>query len=125
MLNAKQQLIEFGFSIILYAIAVFFSISFLTNNPNTSWSFWVSVIPVLPALMVTIAIIRRIFKLDELQQRIQLISFAISFAVVGLTTFTYGFLENVGVPHIPYVWIFPLMIATWGISNVIVARVYK
>ena len=125
MLNTKKYFIEFGLSMVLYTIAIFFSISFLANNPDTPWRIWISVLPVLPAILATIAFIRALNKLDELQQKIQLTSFAISFAAVGLATFTYGFLENVGFPHIPYVWVFPFMIATWGTTIFIVARVYK
>ncbi|WKD49273.1 hypothetical protein [Microbulbifer spongiae] len=125
MLNTKQYLIEFGLSMVLYIIAIFFSISFLVNNPHTPWKVWISLLPILPAILATIAVIRALKRLDELQQRIQMMSFAISFAIVGLITFSYGFLENAGYPHIPYVWIFPFMIATWGISTPIVASVYK
>jgi ABC-type Na+ efflux pump permease subunit len=125
MLNKKQYVTEFGASIILYTAAIFFSISFLNSNPDTSLRVWVSLLPVLPALLATIAVIRALRKLDELQQKIQLMSFASSFAIVGLSTFTYGFLENVGFPHIPYIWVFPFMIATWGLATPVVARIYK
>jgi ABC-type Na+ efflux pump permease subunit len=125
MLNKKQYATEFGSSIILYTAAILFSISFLSSNPDTPWRVWVSLLPVLPALLATIAVIRALRKLDELQQKIQLMSFASSFAIVGLSTFTYGFLENVGFPHIPYVWVFPFMIATWGLATPVVARIYK
>ena len=125
MLNTKQYLIEFGLSMVLYSVAIFFSISFLVNNPDTPWSVWISLLPIIPAMLATIAVIRALNRLDELQKRIQMMSFAISFAIVGLSTFTYGFLENVGFPHIPYVWVFPFMIATWGIATPFVASVYK
>lgn len=125
MLNKKQYAIEFGGSIVLYTAAILFSVSFLNSNPDTPWGIWVSLIPVLPALLATIAVIRALRTLDELQRKIQLMSFASSFAIVGLSTFTYGFLENVGFPHIPYLWVFPFMIATWGLTTPVVARAYK
>lgn len=125
MLNTKQYLIEFGISIILYTIAIFYSISFLSSNPDTPSKIWISLLPVIPAIMVVIAVVRGLTRLDELQQHIQIKSLAISFAVVGLTTFSYGFLENVGYPHIPYIWIFPFMIAIWGVATLIVASTYK
>jgi len=125
MLNSKQYYLEFGTSMILYAAAVVLSISILTSNPETPWAILISLLPMLPAIFATAAVIRALKKLDELQQRIQLTSFAVSFAVVGLTTFSYGFLENVGFPHIPYLWVFPFMVCTWGIATPIVARTYK
>lgn len=125
MLNTKQYIVEFGLSMILYALAIFLSISFLVSNPDSPWRVGISLLPILPATLATLAVLRALKRLDELQQRIQLMSFATSFAIVGLATFTYGFLENVGFPHIPYVWVFPFMIATWGFSTPIVARAYK
>lgn len=125
MFNRKKYLIEFGSSIFLYTGAIFLSISLLAANPNAPWRIWVSILPIVPAILATIAVVRALKRMDELQQRVQLMSFAISFAIVGLTTFTYGFLENVGFPHIPYVWIFPFMIATWGLATPVVARAYS
>lgn len=125
MLNKKQYIMEFGASMILYAVAIFFSISFLASNSESSWGVWISLLPVLPAILATIAVIRALKKLDELQQKIQLMSFASSFAIVGISTFTYGFLENVGFPPIPYLWVFPFMIITWGLATPIVAKSYK
>ena len=125
MWDTKRYLTEFGLSMVLYMVVLFFSIYFLVHYPDAPWSVWVSLLPVLPAILATVSVIRALKRLDELQQRIQLMSFAISFAIVGLVTFTYGFLENVGFPHIPYVWIFPFMIATWGLSMPLVARSYR
>ncbi len=125
MLNTKQYLLEFGSSMALYTAAIFFSFSFLAANPNSPWQIWISILPILPAIIATVAVIRAQVKLDELQQKVQLLSFAISFVIVGLTTFTYGFLENVGFPKIPFVWIFPFMIATWGIATPVIARLYQ
>lgn len=125
MFNTKHYLLGMGLSMALYAGALFFSISFLLASPESPWKVWVSLLPVLPVLLTTVVVIRALGQLDELQQRIQLQGFATSFAVVGLATFSYGFLENVGFPHIPYVWVFPFMIATWGLSTPLIARLYK
>lgn len=121
----KKYFLEFGFSMVLYVVTLFLSQSFVISHPASTWVIWVSLLPVVPAIMATVAVIRQLARFDELQQRIQFVSFAISFAIVGLGTFTYGFLENAGYPHIPYVWIFPFMIAVWGIVTFVVARVYK
>lgn len=125
MLNSKQYKIEFGLSMLVYTVAVFFSVYFLNTYPQSSWVIFVAVLPVVPAIFSTMAVIRALAQLDELQQKIQLLSFAISFAVIGLATFSYGFLQNAGFPAIPYIWIFPAMIATWGIATPLVARRFQ
>jgi len=45
--------------------------------------------------------------------------------VTGLITFSYGFLENVGFPRFPTLFVFPLMILLWGIGAGIFAGKYK
>lgn len=64
-------------------------------------------------------------RMDELQRRIQLEAFAFSFGVTGIVTFSYGLLVNVGFPPISWVWIFPLMIALWGIGAGVATRRYQ
>ena len=93
--------------------------------PESVWRIPMALLPVVPMIFCIIAVIRHLATMDELQQKVQLLSFATSFAVVGLATFTYGFLENVGAPHIPYVWVFPAMIAVWGITNPLVMKRYQ
>ncbi|MEM7692131.1 MAG: hypothetical protein AAF991_11745 [Pseudomonadota bacterium] len=125
MLNKKQYAIEFGSSMVLYSLSIFASVGFLIKHPDSPWKVWISVTPMIPAILATIAVLRALRQLDEMQRSIQMNSFAISFLIVGLVTFTYGFLENVGFPHIPFLWIFPFMIATWGICTPFVAKSYK
>ena len=55
--------------------------------------------------------------MDELQRRIQLEAFAFGFGATGFVTFSYGLLTYVGFPVISWVWIFPLMVALWGIGQ--------
>lgn len=125
MLNTQRYLIELGSSIALYAITLIVSLSFLQAYPDTPWRVLIAISPSVPALLAAVAVIRALKDLDELQQKIQLLGFACSFLIVGLVTFTYGFLENIGFPHIPYVWVFPVMIATWGLVTPLVSRVYQ
>lgn len=125
MLNTKEYYKEFGISMLLYVTAIFFSVYYLKSNPDSSIKVLITLLPVIPAIMCAIAVIRALKKLDELQQKIQILSLSVSFMIVGLATFSYGFLENIGYPHIPYVWIFPFMIATWGISTRLISRQYS
>ena len=42
-----------------------------------------------------------------------------------LIPFAYGFLENAGFPQLSYIWVFPVMIALWGIGGAIALRRYR
>ena len=70
----------------------------------------------MPVAFVILAIMRLLADSDELQQRVQLMATSFSAAVTGIITFSYGFLENVGFPKFPTFFIFPMLIAIWGIS---------
>ena len=63
--------------------------------------------------------------MDELQRRIQLEAFAFSFGVTGIVTFSYDLLTYAGFPDISWVWIFPLMIALWGIGQGVATWRYR
>lgn len=125
MLNKKRYLIEFGSSMLMYSLMLFASIWFIESYPDSEHRVWVALLPVLPAILAVIAVIRGLKQLDELQIRVQLTSFAVSFALVGLSTFTYGFLQNIGFPPLSFILIFPYMIAVWGITTPIVMRLYR
>lgn len=122
----KRYFKEFGISMGLYIVLLIGSIAVLTNFelPKAA-QIVVTLIPVIPTIFVVIAVMRALRDSDELQQKIQLQAVTFSAIVTGLITFTYGFLENVGFPHLPSLFIFPLMLALWGIGAGIFARNYQ
>src|SRR5690349_5961149 len=87
------------FSLALYAAALIVSLTLLKNGIDGPWKYVVAVLPVLPALGVPYAVIRYCQTMDELQLRIQLESLAFAFATAAIGTFTYGFLQNAGLPE--------------------------
>jgi hypothetical protein len=64
-------------------------------------------------------VVRQLRRLDELQRRIQLDALALAFMVTALVTLSYGFLENVGIPALNMVWVWPLMASVWIIGLLI------
>lgn len=42
-----------------------------------------------------------------------------------MLTFSYGFLENIGFPHLPLVWIFPAIIFFWGLGTAFFSQKYQ
>lgn len=108
---------EFGISMSVYVVAVIASITILNNFefPKIA-QIIITLIPVIPTVFVVIAIMRALRYSDELQQRIQLQAVAFSAITTGFITFSYGFLENVGFPPFPTIWVLPIMFFLWGIS---------
>jgi len=102
---------------VAYTIILIASLTALKNYEFSKfWQIVISLSPAIPVAFVILAIMRLLIDSDELQQRVQLLATSFSAAVTGLVTFSYGFLENVGFPKFPTFFIFPMLIAIWGIS---------
>lgn len=128
MVNAagKRYNREFLLAMLAYVIVVIVSVALINISPAGAW--WripLALTPVIPAIFGMIAYIRFVSRIDELQRRIQFEALAFGFGAAGILTFSYGFLENVGFPHISLLWIFPFMIALWGIGVAIASRRYQ
>ena len=70
------------------------------------------------------AIMRAIWRMDELQRRIQLDAIAISFLTTALVTFGWGFAEEAGGPRLHAFAVWPIMAVAWCIGLVIARRRY-
>lgn len=113
----KRYYKEFGISMGTYVVAVITSTMVLSNFefPQIA-QIIITLIPVIPTIFVVLAILRALRDSDELQQRIQLQAVTFSAITTGLITFSYGFLENVGFPPFPTIFVLPIMFFLWGIS---------
>jgi hypothetical protein len=123
---SKMYVKEFSLAMGAYVIAVIVSVTLINVSPNGAW--WripLALLPVLPALFGLRAYMRFFSRIDELQRRIQSEALAFGFASAGILTFSYGFLENAGLPRLSWIFVFPLMIAMWGIGAGIAARRYQ
>lgn len=76
----------------------------------------IAILPILPIFFVIIAILRKLRDSDELHQKVQSNAIAFSAVATAMITFGYGFLENVGFPKFPTIWILPMMFMLWGFS---------
>lgn len=71
------------------------------------------------------AILRGLWRMDELQRRIQYDAIAISFLGTALITFGWGFAESAGVPRLPAFAVWPIMGVLWGVGLVIARRRFR
>ncbi len=122
----KRYYKEFFISMGMYVIAVILTSSLLERlDLSKPAQIILALIPVIPTIFVIIAILRVLRDSDELFQKIQLQAIVLSAITTGLITFAYGFLENVGFPHFPTLWVLPIMFALWGISLGYFIRKYQ
>jgi hypothetical protein len=122
---ARRYLAEFGGAMTVYALVLLATAWVLNRFPDGAWRYAVAVLPVTPVILVLWAVRRSIARMDELQRRIQLEGVVLACVGTGVLTFTYGFLEGVGLPHLNWTWVLPLMFALWGIGVAVARRRYQ
>ena len=116
---------ELGTAVIAYAAVLIVSIWAINTHPRALWRYPVALLPMLPAAFALVAVVRQIGRLDELQRRIQFEALAFAFAGTALLTFSYGFVENVGFPHLNWFWVWPLMALLWMLGLALATRRYR
>jgi hypothetical protein len=117
--------IELGLALLAYMMLLIGSVTVLRGNPGASWRYEVAVVPVLPAALVVFLFVRRLAQTDELQKRIQTEAFGFALGGTALLTFTYGFLEGVGMPHLNWTFVLPLIAILWGVGTAIFTFRYR
>src|SRR5262249_9713469 len=121
----RAYVVQFSAAMVAYAVVLVVSVLLIQAHPLAWWSVPLAVAPVVPAGFGLLAFVRALSQMDELQRRIQLDAISLSFGATAILTFAYGFLENVGFPHISYIWILPLMVALWGLGGALASWRYR
>ncbi|WP_313548978.1 hypothetical protein [Pseudomonas sp.] len=118
---------ELGAALLLYSTALVASLILLRHLEGASPAVQtvVSLLPIAPAGLMCWAIVRQLRRLDEMHLRIQLEALGFAFAASALLTFSYGFLENVGFPHISWHMVWPIMGLMWMIGLRIATLRYR
>ena len=112
--ETHRYLVEFGLAMLAYLMFLVGSVTILQANPEAPWRYYVALLPVVPMVFVLLIFVRSLSRLDELQKRIHLKAFGFSLGATALVTFGYGFLEGVGLPHLNWTYVLPLMAVLWG-----------
>ena len=117
--------IEIGLSILAYMMVLVGSITVFRASPDAPWRYYVAVLPVIPTAFTLWLVIRALARLDELQKRVQLLAVGFSLAGTALLTFAYGFLEGVGMPHLNWTFVLPLMAVLWAVGAAVFTIRYR
>jgi hypothetical protein len=87
--------------------------------------YWLILLPVLPLIYVSAAIIRFISEVDEMWRKIFTEAAAFSAIATGFTCFSYLFVRGMGAPEFHAEWAFYIMWAYYGIGASFSFRRYK
>lgn len=122
---SRRYSFESGAAAAAYAVLLVVSLTLLRTGHLGAWRYPVALLPVLPIPFGMLAFVRMLRRLDELQRRIEFDALAYSFGATMLITFTYGFLENAGLPRLSWIWVLPLMGVLWGAARIFAHRRYS
>lgn len=122
---AARYTVTMLISLALYALALVVSLTWLKAGVEGPWKYVIALLPVLPALGVPFAVVRYCQAIDELQRRILLESLSFAFVAAAIATFTYGFLQNAGLPDVSWVWVWPVMGMCWIVGGLVARRRYR
>jgi hypothetical protein len=117
--------IEMALAMLAYLAFLVGSVTVLQANPGAPWRYAVAVLPVAPAALVILLFVRRLARMHELQRRIQAEAFGFSLGTTALLTFAYGFMEGVGLPHLNWTFVLPLMAVLWAVGTAIFSIRYR
>ena len=112
-------------ALVVYAVILAASGALTSMYPDALWRFPVAVTPMGPFLYGIVSYVRYLRQVDELQQRVSLEALAIAFGATAAITFCYGFLEHVGLPHINWWWVWPVMGTSWILGGKYAERRYR
>lgn len=123
----KRYYYELGSALALYAVFLAVSLTLLQQQENFSMPLRIAITlaPVIPAGLMCWAIVRNLRLMDEMHLRIQFEALGFAFAASALLTFSYGFLENVGFPHLSWLMVWPVMGLMWIIGLAVARRRYQ
>jgi len=121
----RWYLLAMGLPLAAYVVVLVGSIKILQNFELGALKYLLVLTPMLPLVLVITAVLRALRRADELQRQIHLEALAIAFAASAFVTFAYGFLEGAGLPHLSWIWVWPVMGTFWIIGGQIARLRYR
>jgi len=107
MKTNRHLLLNFSLGILAYGIGLI-GLNYLYEKDST-YNFWLILLPCLPIIYISTVIIRYVSSLDEMKQKITIEAMAFSGLATSFTCFSYLFLRDLGAPEFRAEWAFYLV----------------
>lgn len=107
----SQRRVQLAVALVLYAGLLLLARGLLAGGTLTGPAEVAAALLPVPAAIVLLGIaVREFMARDELEQRIRLTALAVSFCATLLVTFTWGFLEGVGIDPLGGFLVFGILV---------------
>lgn len=126
MFKTRRYVIELGGALALYGVLLVGSnMVDRAIEPTGNLKLAIALVPMIGALAGTWAIMRGLWRMDELQRRIQFDAIAMAFLGTALITFGWGFAESGGAPKLEAFAVWPIMGTLWMIASIVAQFRYR
>jgi hypothetical protein len=109
----------------VYAAILIPSCRFLKTHPESPWRVPVALAPVVPIAFIVLNSVRRVREMDELAQRKYLEAGAFAYPAMIVLSITYGFLQNVGMPAVNWMYVGVCMFLLFGLGQMLAWLRYR
>ena len=110
----KRNLLDILIPMAVYAAVLIPSCRFLREHPDSPYRVPVAVAPVVPVAFIVLTSVKRVRAMDELAQRKYLEAGAFAYPAMIVLSITYGFLQNVGMPAVNWMYVGVSMFLLFG-----------
>lgn len=115
----RKYHVELWVAIAIYAVLLTGSIKYARPLPDGPLRTGLLLLPMLGFALAIRAIVRHVARIDEYQRLRMLESMGIATAITCALSFSYGFLETAGFPRLSMFAVWPVMCASWGVTNLV------
>jgi hypothetical protein len=122
--NRRYQMEYFG-ATGLYVAMLFASVAFVDRVPTGAGKVALALLPMVGVIGMSVALIRFMARIDELQRQNLILCGAIAGLVTAIATMALGFLENAGVPRISMTFVWPFTMLVFGACVPFMRRRYR
>lgn len=117
MFRPKQYFLELGGAFVLYAVLLIGAgLAERAIHPIGTLKLAINLVPMIGMVAAAWAIMRGLWRMDEMQRRIQFDAIAIAFLGTAFVTFGWGFAEGAGLPHLRAFMVWPIMGTLWALG---------
>jgi hypothetical protein len=121
----KRTLLDVLIPMAVYAAVLIPSCQFLKNHADSPWRVPVAIAPVVPIAFIVSTSVKRVRTMDELAQRKYLEAGAFAYPSMIVLSITYGFLQNVGMPAVNWMYVGVSMFLLFGLGQILAWLRYR
>jgi hypothetical protein len=122
----RRYLTGLSIALVAYLVVLFGTLNLVERlEPSGPLRYLLLLAPLVPVAFLIPLVIRYLRDTDEFERRVVTESLAIAAGITAILSVTYGFLENAGLPHLSAWWTWCVLMGSWGVARVFVARQYK